>query len=84
MDDELERTPKVTEEARGVSPKLIFGGVIAVLALILVFQNTRDSRVDALFWTWTMPLWIWLLVLFAAGLLVGSIFPWLRPRKKKE
>nr|WP_246087067.1 hypothetical protein [Nocardioides humi] len=28
-----------------------------------------------------MPAWIWLLVVFAAGLAVGSLFPWLHRRK---
>jgi len=27
-----------------------------------------------------MPAWIWLVVIFAAGVVVGSVFPWLRRR----
>jgi hypothetical protein len=52
--------------------------VIAVLALIFVFQNTGRGQVQFLFWTVTAPAWAWLLMIFVAGLIVGLLFPWLR------
>lgn len=61
-----------------LSPKAIGAVVIAVLALIFVFQNTARGQVRFLFWTVTAPAWAWLLVIFVAGLIVGSLFPWLR------
>lgn len=64
-----------------IRPKAVVGVVIAVLALVFVFQNTAEGRVDFLFWNITLPTWIWLLVIFAAGVVVGSIFPWLRGRR---
>jgi uncharacterized integral membrane protein len=64
------------------NPKVIGAAVVAVLALIFVFQNTDKGRVHFLFWTISMPAWIWLLIIFAAGVVVGSLFPWLRRRKK--
>ena len=63
-----------------IPPRLIAGGVVAMLALIFVFRNT-DSRTVNFFRDIEAPAWLWLLVLFAAGV-VGSMFPWLRPKKK--
>lgn len=63
------------------NPKVIAALVVGVLALVFAFQNTDQKHVTFLFWSWSMPLWIWLLVIFAAGVLVGSIFPWLRRRR---
>jgi uncharacterized integral membrane protein len=62
--------------------KTILGIVLAVLALVFVFQNTKKGSVNFLFWTVSLPGWIWLLIVFALGLVVGSLVPWLRPRKK--
>lgn len=70
--------------AAGVSPKLVVGGVIAILALVFVFQNTDKGKVTFLFWDITAAAWIWLLILFAAGVVTGSMFPWLRRRKKHD
>ena len=64
-------------------PKTVVGIVIGVLALVFVFQNTDERQIDFLFWSISMPAWIWLLVIFAAGLTVGSIFPWLRGRRQE-
>ncbi|UYM07328.1 LapA family protein [Solicola gregarius] len=67
-----------------IRPKTVIGVVIAVLALVFVFQNTGKGQVDFLFWSVSMPAWIWLLVIFAAGVVVGSNFPWLRRRRAKD
>jgi uncharacterized integral membrane protein len=69
-------------QERTLSPKVIVGGVVCVLAFILILQNNDSRQVHAFFWTASMPVWIWLLALFAAGVLVGSVFPWLRRRRK--
>jgi len=61
--------------------KTIGAVVVAVLALVFVFQNTGKGKVDFLFWTISMPAWIWLIVIFAAGVVVGSLFPWLRRKR---
>ena len=59
---------------RSVPPKLIVAAAIAVLALIFVFQNTATGRVDFLFWSIEAPAWLWLLIIFLAGALVGWMF----------
>ncbi|MFT4081121.1 MAG: LapA family protein [Nocardioides sp.] len=66
---------------RQLSPKVITAVVLAVLALIFVVQNTGKGRIHFLFWTLSMPSWIWLLVMFLVGAVVGSIFPWFRRKR---
>lgn len=66
------------ESQRTVSIKAIVAGVIAVLALVLVFQNTEQHAYSVFAWTITAPAWIWLLVLLLAGVVIGSLFPWFR------
>lgn len=68
----------------GVSGKAVVAIVLSVLALIFVFQNTNSARIDLFFWHVTAPTWIWLLVLFVGGVVVGSIFPWFRRRSRRD
>jgi uncharacterized integral membrane protein len=68
-------------KAWSLSPKTIAAITAGVLAAVFVLQNTDEKHVRFLFWSWSMPAWIWLLVIFAAGVVVGSMFPWLRRRR---
>jgi uncharacterized integral membrane protein len=70
-----------TESRFRLSPKAIGALVVAVLALVFVFQNTAERRVHFWFWNASMPMWVWFLALLAAGVVIGSLFPWLRPRR---
>ena len=60
----------------GPSTKLIAAGVIGVLLLVFVLQNTDEADVDFLFFSGSYPLWIMTAVVavlaFAAGWLVGG------------
>ena len=67
----------------GPPRKLIIGGILAVLGLIFVFQNTTRGQVNFLFWDVTAPAWVWLVLLFVLGVVVGSLFPWGR-RKQRD
>jgi uncharacterized integral membrane protein len=68
---------------RSVSPKLITALVLGALALIFVLENTHKRTVHFLFWHLTMPTWIWAVMVFAAGVIIGSLFPWLRLRRNR-
>jgi uncharacterized integral membrane protein len=67
---------------RKVSAKLIVGIVLAILALIFIFQNTEKREVNFLFWDISAPTWLWLLIVFAAGVIVGLLVPRFRNRGK--
>lgn len=68
---------------RSVSPKAIFAVVILILSLIFVFSNLKPATVDFLIFHLTLPGWIWFLLLLAAGVVIGSLFPWFRPRRRR-
>ncbi|TCJ00597.1 LapA family protein [Aeromicrobium sp. IC_218] len=69
--------------ARTVRVRTVVAVVLALLALTFVFQNTESKSVRFLFWSTSMPAWIWLLVVFAAGVVAGSLFPWFRRRTRR-
>lgn len=61
--------------------KLIVAGVILVLALVFVFSNRTTATLHFLMFQFIAPGWVWFLVLLAAGVVIGSIFPWFRKKK---
>ena len=54
--------------------------ILVVLAVVFILENSGKSDVRVLFWTVDWPLWLWTLLLFGGGFVVGSIFPWLHRR----
>ena len=76
--------PARAERRLSVSPKLVAAVAVAVLAIVFVFQNTAEGQVNLLFWSIRMPAWIWLLAVFLSGVAVGSAFPWLRRRARRD
>ena len=75
---------KVSGHRLQLTWRMIVGGVIAVLALILVLQITYDVQVHLFFWHADRPLWLWLLLLFLAGFIIGSLFPWANPSSRRH
>jgi len=63
-----------SDERYRPSPKVIVGAIIAVLALVFVFQNTDRKTVNFLWMDFNAPAWMWLLVIFLAGSFVGYMF----------
>jgi uncharacterized integral membrane protein len=74
VDERQERPPR-----RRISAKLVLWAIVAVLALVLILQNTRDARVDVLFWDVTAGLWLLLL----AAVLLGMVLGWLLPKFRR-
>lgn len=62
--------------------KVIVAIIIAIAALTFVFSNVAPATLRFLFIQFTMPAWGWFLAVLAAGVIIGSLFPWFRPRKK--
>lgn len=68
----------------GVSAKLVIGLVLLAVALVFVFSNLTSATLHFLGITFTAPGWVWFLALLAIGVVIGSMFPWFRPRKKPQ
>jgi uncharacterized integral membrane protein len=65
------------------------GGVIAMLAgsgLLLVFmvQNTEDVTLQFLFWSFTMPLWLFTLIVAILGSIVWIGLGILRRHRRRK
>lgn len=68
------------DAGRGTSPKLIVAGVLAVLAVVFIAQNTDSKSVNLLWADITAPQWLWLVIMVLIGVVIGSLFPWFRRR----
>lgn len=61
---------------------LIIAGVIVILIAIFVAQNTEDIQFDFLVFSFTLPLWLVLVIVFVLGALAGQGGLWYRRRRK--
>jgi len=64
------------------SAKMIVAIIVAIVALSFVFSNVAPATLRFLFLEFTMPAWGWFLAVLLAGVVIGSLFPWFRPKKK--
>jgi uncharacterized integral membrane protein len=71
------------EPAKRKSPlRLIVVLVIVALAVLLIVQNHQSATVSFFGWGFTMPGWLWILILVLLGVIIGSVFPWGRRKRK--
>jgi len=63
---------------------LIGGGVLLALLLIFIFQNTADTEFKFLFWSFTLPLWLVLLITALVAFVIGQFaLMWRRHKRRK-
>ncbi|MGC9539379.1 DUF1049 domain-containing protein [Streptomyces sp. UG1] len=60
--------------AEAMTPARVTVLVLAVLALIFIFENTRETEIRLLVPLVTMPLWLALLAMGLIGALFGAYF----------
>ncbi len=65
-----------------VPPRVMGGGIIAILAIIFIAQNRNDVKINFLWLDINAPLWLWLTIMFVAGGVVGWIASRNRIRRK--
>jgi len=75
-------TATTDKDARAANGKVILAIILSVAALTFVFSNVGPATLRFLFLQFTMPAWGWFLAVLIAGVVIGSLFPWFRPRKK--
>ncbi|WP_367319881.1 DUF1049 domain-containing protein [Streptomyces sp. HUAS ZL42] len=63
-----------TRRGPEITPARITVLVLAVLALIFIFENTHETEIRLLIPLVTMPLWSALLAVGVIGALVGAFF----------
>lgn len=57
-----------------LTPTRITVGVLTILALVFIFENTREVKIRLLIPEVTMPLYLALLAMFVIGALFGGYF----------
>lgn len=79
-------TAAVTDDtsAGATNWRAIIAIIIAIAALAFVFSNVAPATLRFLFMEFTMPAWGWFLAVLLAGVVIGSLFPWFRPKKKNK
>jgi lipopolysaccharide assembly protein A len=63
----------MASEKKKFNGRLISGGIVAVIALLIVIQNTNNATINFLSWSWSMPLWLILVIMFLLGMLLGGV-----------
>lgn len=81
-----DRPPPQAQQDRGSADssrtwRTWVAGLVAILALVFIVQNSQEVEVDFIFATTSTPLIFALLIIFAVGALVGWLLPWVRRRK---
>ncbi|WP_116997471.1 LapA family protein [Desertimonas flava] len=56
-----------------ITPKMVIIAVLAVLAVVFVFQNTDSAKLKVIFFTITMPRWIAFVILLVIGAIIGYV-----------
>src|SRR3954451_24489869 len=83
MSDKKPPTSDTAGKERAVSnSKAIIAIILGIAALAFVFSNVGPATLRFLFLQFTMPAWGWFLAILITGVVIGSLFPWFRPRKK--
>lgn len=59
-------------------------GVVAVVVLVFVIQNSQEVEVDFIFATTSTPLFFVILIAAALGALIGWLFPHVRRDRRRE
>jgi uncharacterized integral membrane protein len=63
---------------------LIGGGILAAALLAFIFQNTETIAFNWLFWTFSAPLWIVLLITAFAAFVIGQFALMWRRHKRRQ
>jgi len=80
-------TPQGAPPKRGdwrTYTKLGVIGVLLVLAIVFIFQNTQKVAIQFLWMEFRAQMWIALLVMLVVGLVVGLFVGWRRQRRRRK
>jgi uncharacterized integral membrane protein len=73
-----------SQKSGGGNGFLIGGGILLVLLLLFIFQNTVDTTFKYLFWSFTLPLWLGLLITALVAFVVGQFALMWRRHKRRQ
>jgi uncharacterized integral membrane protein len=71
-------------QSKGSNGFLIGGGILLVLLLVFIFSNRADTAFSFLFWSFTLPLWLGLLITALVAFVVGQFALMWRRHKRRQ
>ena len=72
-------------ERSGVSPALIVLGIVAIVAVVFIVQNSARTEINFLFFDLNSRVWVALLVAIGIGILLDRLFIyWWRRRRSRD
>jgi uncharacterized integral membrane protein len=72
------------QERSGVSPTVIALGIVAIVAVVFIVQNSSRTDVNFLFFNVRSRVWVALLVAIGIGVLLDRLFiAWWRRRRTR-
>jgi uncharacterized integral membrane protein len=73
------------EQRTGVSPALIGFGIVAIVAVIFIVQNSERTNVNFLFFDRELRVWVAILIAIGIGVLLDRLLTgWWRRRRRKS
>lgn len=79
------RTKGRTGLSSATIAKLVAIGVVALLILIFILQNTESVQLTFLFWDFGFPLWLLFVLTLVGGVLAGmAVLAVLQRRRRHE
>ena len=81
-DDQHSEDREYTE--KGTSFGAIVAGIVAVAAVIFVFQNGEEASVNFLFFSATVPLSLVIIISMVLGAVLGWVLAYMRRRKRRR
>ena len=76
-----EQTQPVEEGGGVLSVRLVLGALAAAALALFIFQNTDDAKVDFLWMSGSIPLFLLLLITVALTLILATVATWMLRRR---
>ena len=73
---------RTVDEKWRPTTKQIIAAVIVVVALVAILQNTESGHFNLLWFDFEAPRWVWILVVFGAGVATGLLVAHRRAKQK--
>ncbi len=73
-----------SQSSGGGNGFLIGGGILLVLLLLFIFQNTAETTFKFLFWSFTFPLWLGLVIAAVLAFVIGQLALMWRRHKRRQ
>lgn len=67
-----------------VSTRMIVAGIVLIIAVIFIAQNTDEQTLEFLWFDVTMPLWVFMTIMLIGGALIGQGIVYARARNKRK